>query len=83
MDPGDYQEFLESVQLLFKAAVKAEDWRVALQVKTLEARCRGFFNKSREIKKITSLSDEDLKEILGSIRAEIASSKIINNKIDE
>lgn len=73
MNPEEYQEFLQSMEVIFNAAIKSEDWKLALQVKTLEAKCRGFFkNKIKETKDFSRLSDDDLKEILISINNELA-----------
>ena len=62
---NDYSEFLRSLSVLFKAAVQAEDWKLALQIKTLEAKCCGFLDrKSPERKSISMASNEELARML-------------------
>jgi len=61
----DYCHFLKSLKALFRAAVKAEDWKLALQIKTLEAKCSGFINrKQTDRKPLILASDEELARIL-------------------
>ena len=73
----DYEAFLDSINLIFIKAMYEQDYKLALQVKALEAKCRGYMKRSscsnNSIKEEIGLdtSIEGLEKLLESLNKEI------------
>ena len=67
----DYRSFLESINSIFLKAMTIKDYKLALQAKALEAKCRGYLNlKPKQMKELDT-SIEGLQELLESLNKEI------------
>ena len=77
MSAKDYTAFLKSIRILFKSVVKEKNWRLAIQIKSLEAKCHGFFKYTKpEIKNVDLKCTDELKNLLTLIQNEIKEGSV-------
>jgi hypothetical protein len=72
MAAKDYTAFLKSIHMLFNSVVKEKNWRLAIQIKSLEAKCRGFVNNTKpELKSLDLKCTDELENLLSLVQSEI------------
>ena len=78
----DYQSFLESINSIFLKAMVTKDYKLALQAKALEAKCRGYLNRTLKNQVKFDTSIEGLKELLDSLNKELKDQEFKNNNLE-
>ena len=61
-------EYMKSIQEIFELAMQNGDLRIALQAKTLEARCRGMLDHKHKQINLENMPTELLQQMLEGMK---------------